>query len=86
MTKPRLVKVRALLYILQNIKKRGYAYFDTAPYTDYSAENVKKMALYQTVANKDITRLYLYVFCTKPLYCLYMGVVAFVQRLCTFST
>ena len=31
MTKPRLVKVRALLYILQNIKKRGCAYFDTAP-------------------------------------------------------
>ena len=32
MTKPRLVKVRALLYILQNIKKRGCAYFDTAPF------------------------------------------------------
>lgn len=31
MTKPRLVKVRALLYVLHHIKKRGCAYFDTAP-------------------------------------------------------
>ena len=30
MTKPRLVKVRALLYVLQHITKRGRAYFDTA--------------------------------------------------------
>ena len=30
MTKPRLVKVRALFYVLQHITKRGYAYFDTA--------------------------------------------------------
>ena len=32
MTKPRLVKVRALLYVLQHITKRGCAYFDTAPF------------------------------------------------------
>ena len=31
MAKPRLVKVRALFYVLQHITKRGYAYFDTAP-------------------------------------------------------
>ena len=32
MTKPRLVKVRALFYVLQHITKRGYAYFDTASF------------------------------------------------------
>ena len=32
MAKPRLVKVRALFYVLQHITKRGYAYFDTAPF------------------------------------------------------
>ena len=30
MTKPRLVKVRALFYVLQQVMKRGCAYFDTA--------------------------------------------------------
>ena len=30
MTKPRLVKVRALFYVLQHVMKRGCAYFDTA--------------------------------------------------------
>lgn len=32
MTKPRLVKVRALFCVLQQVIKRGYAYFDTASY------------------------------------------------------
>ena len=32
MTKPRLAKVRALFYVLQQGKKRGCAYFDTASY------------------------------------------------------
>lgn len=32
MTKPQLVKVRALFYVLQHIIKRGCAYFDTAPF------------------------------------------------------
>ena len=31
MTKPQLVKVEALFYVLQQITKRGCAYFDTAP-------------------------------------------------------
>ena len=31
MTKPRLAKVRALFYVLQQVRKRGCAYFDTAP-------------------------------------------------------
>ncbi len=31
MTKPRLAKVRALFYVLQQLIKRGCAYFDTAP-------------------------------------------------------
>ena len=35
MAKPRLVKVRALFYVLQHITKRGYAYFDTASYALY---------------------------------------------------
>ncbi len=30
MTKPRLAKVRALFYVLQQLIKRGCAYFDTA--------------------------------------------------------
>ena len=30
MAKPRLVKVRALFYVLQHVTKRGCAYFDTA--------------------------------------------------------
>ena len=30
MTKPRLAKVRALFYVLQQLTKRGCAYFDTA--------------------------------------------------------
>ena len=30
MAKPRLEKVRALFYVLQQITKRGCAYFDTA--------------------------------------------------------
>ena len=30
MTKPRLEKVRALFCVLQQVIKRGYAYFDTA--------------------------------------------------------
>ncbi len=30
MTKPRLAKVRALFYVLQQVMKIGYAYFDTA--------------------------------------------------------
>ena len=34
MAKPRLVKVRALFYVLQHITKRGYAYFDTASLGD----------------------------------------------------
>ncbi len=29
MTKPRLEKVRALFYVLQQVMKRGCAYFDT---------------------------------------------------------
>ena len=33
MTKPRLVKVRALLYVLQHIIQRGCAYFDTASFS-----------------------------------------------------
>lgn len=32
MTKPRLVKVRALFYVLQQVTKRGCAYFDTASF------------------------------------------------------
>ena len=32
MTKPRLVKVRALFYVLQHVMKRGCAYFDTASF------------------------------------------------------
>ena len=36
MTKPRLVKVRALFYVLQHIIKRGCAYFDTAPLLDFA--------------------------------------------------
>ena len=32
MTKPRLAKVRALFYVLQQVKKRGCAYFDTASF------------------------------------------------------
>jgi len=32
MTKPRLVKVRALFYVLQQLIKRGCAYFDTASF------------------------------------------------------
>ena len=35
MTKPRLGKVRALLYVLQHVTKRGCAYFDTAPFVLY---------------------------------------------------
>ena len=31
MTKPQLVKVEALFYVLQQVKKWGCAYFDTAP-------------------------------------------------------
>ena len=31
MTKPQLVKVEALFYVLQQVIKRSYAYFDTAP-------------------------------------------------------
>ena len=34
MTKPRLVKVRALFYVLQHVMKRGCAYFDTASYEE----------------------------------------------------
>ena len=30
MTKPRLVKVRALLYVFQHVIKKRLAYFDTA--------------------------------------------------------
>ena len=38
MTKPRLVKVRALFYVLQHVMKRGCAYFDTASaYYDFQA-------------------------------------------------
>ena len=32
MTKPRLAKVRALFYVLQQLIKRGCAYFDTASF------------------------------------------------------
>lgn len=32
MTKPRLVKVRALFYVLQQVMKIGCAYFDTASF------------------------------------------------------
>ena len=32
MTKPQLVKVEALFYVLQQVIKRSYAYFDTAPF------------------------------------------------------
>ena len=32
MTKPRLVKVRALFYLFKQGIKRGYAYFDTASF------------------------------------------------------
>ncbi len=32
MTKPRLVKVRALLYVFQHVIKKRLAYFDTASY------------------------------------------------------
>ena len=31
MTKPQLVKVEALFYVLQQVIKRSCAYFDTAP-------------------------------------------------------
>ena len=31
MTKPQLVKVEALFYVLQQVTKRDCAYFDTAP-------------------------------------------------------
>ncbi|WP_289766470.1 hypothetical protein, partial [Bacteroides acidifaciens] len=33
MAKPRLAKVRALFYVLQQLIKRGCAYFDTASFT-----------------------------------------------------
>ena len=33
MTKPQLVKVEALFYVLQQVTKRDCAYFDTAPLT-----------------------------------------------------
>ena len=32
MTKPQLVKVEALFYVLQQVIKRSCAYFDTAPF------------------------------------------------------
>ena len=32
MTKPQLVKVEALFYVLQQVIKRDCAYFDTAPF------------------------------------------------------
>ena len=32
MTKPQLVKVEALFYVLQQVIKRSYAYFDTASF------------------------------------------------------
>ena len=32
MTKPQLVKVEALFYVLQQVTKRDCAYFDTAPF------------------------------------------------------
>ena len=35
MTKPRLAKVRALFYVLQQLIKRGCAYFDTASFLNY---------------------------------------------------
>ena len=38
MTKPQLVKVEALFYVLQQVTKRGCAYFDTAPCNCYIAE------------------------------------------------
>ena len=34
MTKPQLVKVEALFYVLQQVIKRSCAYFDTAPFLD----------------------------------------------------
>lgn len=48
MTKPQLVKVEALFYVLQQVIKRSCAYFDTAPFDvlcralkDYSATTSK---------------------------------------------
>ena len=35
MTKPQLVKVEALFYVLQQVTKRDCAYFDTAPFCIY---------------------------------------------------
>ena len=35
MTKPQLVKVEALFYVLQQVIKRSCAYFDTAPFAEW---------------------------------------------------
>ena len=49
MTKPRLVKVRALFYVFKHItKKRDCVYFDTAP-SNVSKNDRKKLFLYELV-------------------------------------
>ena len=61
MTKPRLVKVRALLYVLHHIKKRGCAYFDTAPRTffrDYKYRNLNLLYSERINIIKKFIRIY----------------------------
>ena len=46
--KPRLAKVRALFYVLQQLIKRGCAYFDTASFFHWGClqvENKRKKAV-----------------------------------------
>ncbi len=43
MTKPQLVKVEALFYVLQQVTKRDCAYFDTAPLLCLTVKDVRLM-------------------------------------------
>ena len=51
MTKPRLVKVRALLYVFQHVIKKRLAYFDTASF--YLFRYINDVSVFKFVGGSD---------------------------------
>jgi uncharacterized membrane protein YhaH (DUF805 family) len=82
MTKPRLAKVRALFYVLQQVRKRGCAYFDTAPIALYFfILFVVGLTLGATGYYQEYSKTELYMFsigCMIP--SVYIAIAAGVKR------